>query len=224
MKYSLLNNGIDSLKSAFINLDKVISKEYEPHHVKDSIMFLAHGTEILLKYLLSEKDYKTIFVDEERNMKKYKAAEEKRIKLGLDNVFLVDSSLRTINANKALHFLTDFYELDCTYSFPELIKYLSYKRNEIMHSAIELNEEQTLDLISKLTHIYSQIIFYFHQHIPNFSQLIENARFDREAFETQKYKQKLDDEAATVFFENQQEMYYESLAEQADTLEDYYNH
>lgn len=65
MEYSLLENGIDSLKKAKTNIE-----EYEKYHkgssydfLKDAIIFLNHGIEILLKYILSKQNESLIFTD-----------------------------------------------------------------------------------------------------------------------------------------------------------------
>lgn len=65
MEYSLLENGIDSLKKAKTNIEgfEKYHKESSYHFLKDVIIFLNHGIEILLKYILSKQNESLIFTD-----------------------------------------------------------------------------------------------------------------------------------------------------------------
>lgn len=64
MKYGLLENGVDSLKSAYTSIDKIsYLHEGIEHNIKDAILSLNHAIEILMKLILKgEREY-LIFSD-----------------------------------------------------------------------------------------------------------------------------------------------------------------
>lgn len=56
IKIDLLSNGIDSLKSAYLTMNKLpeIQQGLE-HNLKDAVLSFNHGIEILFKYILKKK-------------------------------------------------------------------------------------------------------------------------------------------------------------------------
>lgn len=57
MEFTLLDNGTDSLKKAKESIENFeeLHKTHGYHNLKDAIIFLNHGIEILLKYILSKE-------------------------------------------------------------------------------------------------------------------------------------------------------------------------
>jgi len=51
LEFTLLNNGTDSLKKTKASIEKFeeLHREHSYHHLKDAIIFINHGVEILLK-------------------------------------------------------------------------------------------------------------------------------------------------------------------------------
>lgn len=99
MNYSLLDNGVDSLKAAYKSIDSFYENDDSgDHFLKDSIIFLNHGNEILLKYLISLRSPALLFAD----IDKYLKAKEDSIKTGKSDVFEVNSQLRTITLEEAI--------------------------------------------------------------------------------------------------------------------------
>src|SRR5690625_7986220 len=64
MEFTLLDNGIDSLQKTKMAIDKINQLHYEfaGHHSKDAVVFLHHGTGILLKKYLSNINESLIFL------------------------------------------------------------------------------------------------------------------------------------------------------------------
>lgn len=62
MKFSLVKNGADSLKNAFINIERIDELEIgHDHALKDAVIFLNHGIEILLKVILAKRSFALMF-------------------------------------------------------------------------------------------------------------------------------------------------------------------
>ncbi|HFT5904340.1 TPA: hypothetical protein ACGSMF_005568, partial [Bacillus cereus] len=62
MKFTLLDNGADSLKSAYENLESLKEiVEGGEHRLKEAVIFLNHGVELLLKYILKQRSPALMF-------------------------------------------------------------------------------------------------------------------------------------------------------------------
>ncbi|WP_339168994.1 hypothetical protein NSQ55_21325 [Paenibacillus sp. FSL H7-0943] len=93
MKYGLLENGVDSLKSAYNSIDKIsLLIEGVEHNIKDAILSLNHAIEILFKLILKQKNEYLIFSD----IGKYMNAKKQMLIQGKSNVFEVSSELKTV--------------------------------------------------------------------------------------------------------------------------------
>ncbi|MBV2197599.1 hypothetical protein KQR56_12340 [Bacillus velezensis] len=97
MKFTLLQNAIDSLKSTYNSLEKY--KEIAiggEHLVKDAVLSLNHANELLFKHVLKEENEFLIFSD----IHKYMSAKEKMIEKQKKNVFEVNPNLSTVGFMK----------------------------------------------------------------------------------------------------------------------------
>lgn len=65
MEFTLLDNGLDSLKKTGDSLErfKDLHRQNSYHLIKDAIIYLNHGIEILLKYILTTHNESLIFKD-----------------------------------------------------------------------------------------------------------------------------------------------------------------
>ncbi|MED4508401.1 hypothetical protein [Bacillus licheniformis] len=129
MKFSLLDNAVDSLRSTFISLGKITELiDGQDHHIKDAILSLNHANELLFKYLLKKDREYLVFKD----LNSYMKAKEDMKKRDKKNIFEVAPNLQTVGFSEAIKRL----ELLCDIEVPEKLKkslmYLNKKRNEIM--------------------------------------------------------------------------------------------
>lgn len=181
MKYSLLKNGTDSLKVVFKNSENYyLSRFQKDYLLKDSIIFLNHGIEILFKYILREKNPAFMF----SNLEKYMFAAEKMKKLNASNIFEIDPNLKTVTLMEALRRI----EYLCYIHVPEDLKgittYFNKFRNQIMHYGIDLNEDEVRELDKQLSFGALVAIEFFMEHISGVDFLVE---FSREEIIESKY-------------------------------------
>jgi hypothetical protein len=182
MKFTLLDNGADSLKAAHESLER-FNNQYEgtDHNLKDAVIFLNHGLEILFKFILKKHSPALMFSD----IKAYQKAKEEMKKKNAKNVFEINSSLHTITLEEALKRV----ELLCDIDIPETLKgaifYINKIRNQLMHSSVELNSDELINLINNLKACYEESIEFLEQHIENLEEKIEESRFEitREEYE-----------------------------------------
>ena len=223
MNYTFLDNGIDSFKAAFEKIGALQERPYKSHDVKDAIIYMAHGMEILFKYLVSVRNYEDIF----SNKTAYRLAEKKRIELGKDNVFQVklERPLKTISLKDAFMLLTwGKYSLNHPETLLVVVEDLINRRNEIMHASIVLTDEETAQLVEHLKFTYEELALFFIEHIENFEELTKNFRFDKEAFEEELYFNWLQDMQADAAMEAYKEGYYDQLADEQEALEEFHKH
>ncbi|AMQ06605.1 hypothetical protein AZE41_12080 [Sporosarcina psychrophila] len=219
MEFNLLKNGVDSLKAAQFNINDF----YENHDdgdyfIKDAIIFLNHANEILLKYLLKNKDEALLFKDN----KKYRAAKEKMDKEKLESVYEADGDLETVNLTFALKRVSSNCAVKMGGNFDNSIIYLYKKRNELMHYELLLTLEEMVELVGKLEHCYQEAYSFYYEHIPSFVKTFNESRYMTYSEEYLQRKQdELMDQIADAALESQRDAYYEQLEDQARALESY---
>ncbi|MDU8675344.1 hypothetical protein [Paenibacillus polymyxa] len=174
IKMSLLENGTDSFKSAYDIMEKLPQlQEGLAHNLKDAVLALNHGIEILLKLILKEKEEYLIFSD----IGKYMNAKEKMIEQGKDNVLDV-AHLNTVTIHEAINRIKYL----CNYPMPDeliiSIKYLSKIRNQFMHYEINLSEEEMLELLVKLKVVYQLSVEFFKKYINSLEAAIDFSRYE----------------------------------------------
>jgi len=126
MNYSLLDNGVDSLRAAYESLDS-FSNQHDGtnHNLKDAIIFLNHGIEILLKLILKKHSPALMFTD----LKAYQKAKMEMKKKQKEDVFEVDPTLRTITLEEALARVEYLCDIEIPNSFRRM--FITLINNEI---------------------------------------------------------------------------------------------
>lgn len=220
MNYSLVENSVDSLKAAYENINKFeesTQSQNPAHYIKDAVIFLNHGIEILLKSLISESSQALLFVD----INKYLKAKEKMTKENKNDVFEVDESLRTITLEECINRTQYACDILIPKKFTAAIYYLLNKRNKLMHYALKLEREDYDVLLKTLKACYQEAITFFELHIQNFNSLFENARFIiKDLEQLDKEYQKLVSDIEWAIIENQQKAYDDYIADMGDALEE----
>lgn len=208
MKFSLISNGADSLSKARESIERFAELEYQfaYHHLKDALIFLNHGTEMLLKHILSSKNESLIF----DNLKEYIEAKEELFKLRKSpkgeteesarykNIFDVPKGkkLKTvsfISAIERVHYLCD---INITDQFKDSVYYINNYRNKITHHTIELTPTEERELATRLKAVFDQVVDFFMSNIPDLLEKIDRSRkFELTAEEWLWVQEALEDEA-----------------------------
>lgn len=182
MKFTLLDNGADSLKGVYECLKKFDNQYSESyHHIKDAVIFLNHGIEILFKEILSQRSNALMFTE----LKSYQEARVKMKNSGKANVFEINPKLKTVSLIEAM----DRLEYLCDIEIPELLRtsiyFINKIRNQIMHFGVDLSESDVEELVKKLKYCHEESILFLEQHLDNLSETIEDSRFEytREDYE-----------------------------------------
>ncbi|NRS52147.1 hypothetical protein [Brevibacillus sp. HB2.2] len=177
MRYSLLDNGVDSLKATYISIEKMHALHDGTgmeHCLKDAVLSLNHGIEILFKLLLRQRNEYLVFSD----LDKYMVAKKKMIEQGKTNIFEVAPNLRTVTLNEAMdraEFLCE-YEVDSTYK--KVITFINKIRNQLTHYEINMKSPEMLELSVKIQTCYELTIHFFAPHIEGLEEKVEAARFE----------------------------------------------
>lgn len=217
LNYGLLDNGLDSLKAAF----KSINNFYEhddsgDHFLKDSIIFLNHGNEILLKYLISLRSHALLFAD----IDKYLLAKEDAIKAGKSDVFEVAPKLRTITLEEAIKRTEYACDLQIPTKLKAAIFYLLKVRNKLMHYGLSLKQEEVGQLVDMLEICYEESIKFFSSQIEDFEEVFESSRFILTDMPMlQRQYDKLIDEMESAAISAMEDGYNDYLTDQADAME-----
>lgn len=204
IKMNLLENGTDSLKSAYDKMQKLNElEEGLDHYLKDIVFFLNHGIEILFKLILKNKGEELIF----SNIKKYNIAKEEQIRMEKDNVFQVNPNLKTVSLMEAIEKCKK-NEFEISDEYENSLIYLNKIRNQFMHYEIEISDEEMLRLLIKLQLVYGLSLEFFSKYINNLNEHIDNARFEVEI-----------DDHGDILAELQKEADYERYLEEMMDLE-----
>lgn len=174
MNYTLLKNGIDSLKSVYTNSEDFKAElEDGRHYVKDSVIYLSHGIEILLKHLIAQDSQSLLFV----NTDKYIAAKKKKEVESLKDVFDADPYLRTITLDEAMNRIEYICDIKIPKELKAAIHFVKKQRNKLMHFGISLNADEMNDFLDTLEFCYEETIKFSSTHIPEFQNYFESSRF-----------------------------------------------
>lgn len=175
LNFSLIENGVDSLKAAYNSLTEAkYVYEGSEHHFKDATLSLNHANEILFKTLLKEQHEFLIFSD----ISAYMNAKANMLIGAKSNVFEVKPNLKTINLKEAIMRLSLLCDIEVPKHFIDALEDLTKKRNQIMHYAIKMSQEEYEQFIQKLKDCYELTIHYFSQHFKGLVLMLENARFE----------------------------------------------
>ncbi|WP_053565558.1 MULTISPECIES: hypothetical protein [Bacillus] len=176
MKFTLLDNGADSLKSAYENLESLKDiAEGGQHRLKDAVIFLNHGVELLLKLILKEHSPSLMFEkinDYLEAKKKLKKTEDAK------TVFDINKKLKTVSLLEALTRVEYLCDIDIPDNFRGSILYVNQIRNQFMHYEVELGEHETETLVTKLQMCYEETIEFLENHIEDLDNIIKDSRFE----------------------------------------------
>lgn len=176
MKYTLIENGADSFKSAYENIEAFDGIAEGGHHrLKDAVIFLNHGVEILLKSILKKHSPSLMFKKIDLYLK---AKEELKKSTVAKNVFDVDKNLQTVGILEALKRVEYLCDIHIPKSFYSTIIYINGIRNQLMHYEVVLNSTEKMVLVSKLKLCYEESVTFFESHIDNFQREVQNSRFE----------------------------------------------
>ncbi|MEK4207136.1 hypothetical protein [Paenibacillus sp. FSL R10-2788] len=200
MKYGLLENGVDSLKSAYTSIDKIsYLHEGIEHNIKDAILSLNHAIEILMKLILKgEREY-LIFSD----IGKYMNAKKQMIIQGKPTVFDVGHDLKTVSLLESVKRLQLLCDIELPKVFIAGIDNFNVTRNKLMHYELELSEAEVNETTRDLKGLYEEAVNFFGTYIDNIAELLEAARFES-----------TDSDYAEAMAEWYQDMAYDEYVEQ----------
>ncbi|MEB2301650.1 hypothetical protein LAV72_18765 [Lysinibacillus xylanilyticus] len=211
MKFTLLDNGADSLKSAYENLEllKDVAEGGE-HRLKDAVIFLNHGVELLLKYILKQRSSALMFEKIELYLKAKQ--DLKKSSGNQKTVFDIDKNLRTVSLLEALKRIEYLCDIEIPKKLNSTILYVNKIRNNFMHYEVELDDEETETLVTNLQVCYEQAVEFLESHIEDLDDYIQDSRFELTVEEYQ-------EQQAEIYAE----MYYEDmkLAAMESGYEDY---
>lgn len=180
MNYSLIDNGADSFKAAYNCLEKLEDlEEGIDHNLKDAVIFLNHGIEILLKLVLKEHSAALMFSD----IKAYQKAREEMKKGGKTDVFEVDPHLKTVTLEEAVKRVEFLCDIEIPDQLKAAILYINKIRNKLMHYGITLEQAELEILIQRLKVCYEESVEFLEVHIEDLGSRIEDARFEKTAAE-----------------------------------------
>ncbi|MGB3262308.1 hypothetical protein [Paenisporosarcina sp.] len=230
MKFTLIDNGADSLKSAYENIEKLDELlEGGQHRIKDAVIFLNHGVEILLKLILKKHSPSLMFekipfyMDAKKKLKHDTTAK---------NVFDIDKSLKTVSLLEALKRVEFLCDIEIPESLNASILYVNGIRNQVMHYEVDLSDDESSRLVSKLKFCYEESVKFLEMHIENLSTIIEDSRFEitHEDYEDQEaeiyaemqYEMEREAYLEDMHYEMQREMREEQEAHEQEMMESMY--
>lgn len=195
MEFTLLDNGIDSLKKTQDSIIRFneLHRPNSYHLLKDAIIYLNHGIEILLKYILSNRNESLIFKDIRLYMKakeqiRHLPIKEKGFGTYLEKnkptVFdvpkdkLQNKILETITLKEAVERIEFLCDIEITKEFGDSIYLINKYRNDITHHSIKLTSEEEDKLIKELRILYVNIVGFFDEHITGIHEEINSYRFE----------------------------------------------
>lgn len=186
MKFTLLDNGADSLRSAYENLEQLKEiVEGGEHRLKDAVIFLNHGVELLLKYILQQRSPALMFEKIDPYLKAKK--DLKKSKNGKKTVFDIDENLKTVSLLEALKRIEYLCDIEIPQNFNATILYINKIRNQFMHYEVELDEKETEKLVTSLQICYEETIGFLENHVEDLEDYIADSRFEltQEEYEEQ---------------------------------------
>ncbi len=190
MKLTFLENGIDSLKKGFANLIEYENLSYQKdaaaikkrfYYLKDAIVFVQHGIEILIKQIIQNHSEYLIFSQIDANVK---SALKQKNQRKLASVFETDlkHKVHTVTFTEAIERLKIIPSISLTTTLEKRLLELENYRNIIMHCEPHFNETEinsTFEGLSdELDTFFYESIGEKYKTISGYSQLVKN----KEAF------------------------------------------
>jgi hypothetical protein len=162
-KISLRENGEHSFKKSLESYNQY-DKTKDQMLLKDTIMFLHHGIELLMKEMLVRHSLYLIFEDLKELPKKQKEANKKGV-----SIFNIDSPPKSVAYEVAIS------RVDAFLNYPELddnlrqnLERLNRFRNQLEHYAIEVDREEVVRLLEA---IHKPILVLFEKYMGPMTQL-----------------------------------------------------
>ncbi|MDR6779421.1 MULTISPECIES: hypothetical protein [Paenibacillus] len=175
LNMGLAENGVDSFKAAFLTMKKIqVLEDGIVHNLKDAVMSLNHGIEILFKLLLKSYDEYLIFAD----IDKYMTARKTMIAKGLSNVFEANPLLKTVTLNEGIRRAKYLCDYEISEDFETVVQYLNKIRNQFMHYEISLSGEEVEELLLQLRIGYELTYEFFVEYNEDLKDLFEDARYE----------------------------------------------
>lgn len=182
MRINLLNNGLDSLKKGFDYLKKYEERYFledvnndRMYYLKDAIIFIHHGIEILFKEALFRENELLIFTEIDKSLKN---AYIERRQQNLDSLFEANQKLNTVSFRESM----DRVQKICGFVLNDVLRRkldnIEKYRNKITHSEITLDEIEVNNtfegLIEELDVFFLQAIGDEYSNIRGYKLLKEN--------------------------------------------------
>lgn len=186
MKLNFLESGIDSLRKGFDCLIKYEEIQYYNinnsrdqlrfFHLKDSILFIQHGVEILFKQLLQKHSEYLLFSQIDENVKKaFRDKNQKR----LNSVFESDfkHKIHTVTFTESIERLKIIPNIYIKDELEKKLRQLEVYRNIIMHAEPHINEVEinnTFDGLSdELDNFFNETLGGSYKTISGYGELTE---------------------------------------------------
>lgn len=151
MKISLIENGLDSLRKGYVHLETyehLLSRGAGDAErfsaLKDSVLSVQHGVEILFKYLLKEKNELLIYTD----ISKLKEAYKSRREGGIKELYEFEG-VHTVTFKESIDRLRDICGVPMEEKLIKNLKKVEGWRNSITHSAVLLREMEVSRVLLK---------------------------------------------------------------------------
>ncbi len=171
MKLNFLDSGMDSLKKGFECLlkyekitffnDDKISEELRFYHLKDAILFIQHGIEILIKKIIQNHSEYLLFSQIDNHVKNALRQKNER---KLNSVFETDlkHKIHTVTFNESIERLKLIPQIKISSQLEKRLNELESYRNIIMHSEPYLNE---YDINNTFDGLSDELDIFFHENI-----------------------------------------------------------
>lgn len=153
MKISLIENGLDSLRKGYSSLNKynnlLINEAKDAQRysaLKDAVLSIQHGVEILFKYLLLQEN--EILLYSEINQKLKNAYKKKRD--GEISELFESDGVHTVTYKESIERVTDICGIPIEDKLKRKLLQIEKWRNSITHSAILLDEQEVSSILSNI--------------------------------------------------------------------------
>ena len=150
MKISLIDNGLDSLTKGYNFLKSYEElKEAGTEDVarfsvlKDAVLSIQHGIEILFKYLLKEKNEILLFSEVNSKLKQ---AYRRRKDGEISELYEADG-VHTVSFRESLERVNDILGMEVSEKLIKIVLKIEKWRNGIIHSAVLLNEDEVSSVL-----------------------------------------------------------------------------
>ena len=179
MKLNYIQNGLDSLQKGYKNLieyenltfsENIDNNDIRFFYLKDAILFIHHGIEILIKKILHNHNELLLFSQIDSHLKN--AIIEKNIK-GLNSVFetKLNHKIHTVNFSESLERIKMIPNLRLSKNLELKFKDLEMYRNIIMHSEPFINEYLIINTFEDKS---DQLDVFFESALPHEYKAITN--------------------------------------------------